>query len=247
MPTTITSAGVTFTDTTTLTSANGVPSALKLTTARTINGVSFDGTADITIPGSSIVAINAAKAWVNFDGASSGTWAGGTSTVQRLTGSSTANVITSNPHGLITGNNVYVATGLVASGGYSVTVTSTTRFSITTVATTLIVQSPITFNVSTIRSSYNVSSVTKNATSVYTVNFASALADANYAITGSLSVLNQSTGSTSDTNASVYNGSFAVSNDTVPTTTSCRVVASGGYYSGNGYENPRICVAIFGN
>ena len=65
MPTTITSAGVTFNDTTTLTSANGVPSALKLTTARTINGVSFDGTADITVPASGT---SAAKAWVNFDG-----------------------------------------------------------------------------------------------------------------------------------------------------------------------------------
>ena len=67
MPTTITSAGVTFTDTTTLTSANGVPSALKLTTARTINGVSFDGTANITVPATASGA-NVAKAWVNFNG-----------------------------------------------------------------------------------------------------------------------------------------------------------------------------------
>ena len=65
MPTTITSAGVTFNDTTSLTSANGVPSALKLTTARTINGVSFDGTANITVPASGT---SAAKAWVNFNG-----------------------------------------------------------------------------------------------------------------------------------------------------------------------------------
>jgi hypothetical protein len=50
MPTTITSAGITFNDATTLTSANGVPSAAKLQTARTINGVAFDGTANITIP-----------------------------------------------------------------------------------------------------------------------------------------------------------------------------------------------------
>jgi hypothetical protein len=35
---------------------------------------------------------------------------------------------------------------------------------------------------STIRSSYNVSSVTKNATGDYTVNFATALADANYTV-----------------------------------------------------------------
>lgn len=104
MPTTITSAGITFNDATTLTSANGVPSALKLTTARTINGVSFDGTADITVPATGVTT---AKAWVNFDG--------------------------------VTG---------------------------------------------TIRSSYNVSSVTKNGTGDYTVNFATPMADANYSMSG---------------------------------------------------------------
>lgn len=36
----------------------------------------------------------------------------------------------------------------------------------------------------TIRSSYNVSSVTKNATGDYTVNFATALADENYSVSG---------------------------------------------------------------
>jgi hypothetical protein len=36
----------------------------------------------------------------------------------------------------------------------------------------------------TIRASFNVSSVTKNATGDYTVNFTNALADANYAIAG---------------------------------------------------------------
>jgi hypothetical protein len=37
---------------------------------------------------------------------------------------------------------------------------------------------------STIRASYNVGSVTKNATGDYTVNFTTAMADANYAVTG---------------------------------------------------------------
>jgi len=73
MPTQITSAGVTFNDATSLTSADGVPSALKLTTARTINGVSFDGTGNITIPATSISGSNVAKAWVNFNGKLTGT------------------------------------------------------------------------------------------------------------------------------------------------------------------------------
>jgi len=109
MPTQITSAGVTFNDTTSLTSANGVPSAIKLTTARTINGVSFDGTGNITIPATSISGANVAKAWVNFNG-------------------------TTSP--------------------------------------------------GTIRSSYNVSSVTYNGAGDYTVNFATPMADANYTCLG---------------------------------------------------------------
>jgi hypothetical protein len=40
-----------------------------------------------------------------------------------------------------------------------------------------------TTSLGTIRSSYNVSSVTKNGTGDYTVNFATPMADANYAMT----------------------------------------------------------------
>jgi hypothetical protein len=182
MPTTITSAGVTFTDTTTLTSADGVPSALKLTTARTINGIAFDGTADITIPASGLTS---AKAWVNFDGSTSGTWAGGTSTVTRVLGSTTATITTTNAHGLTTGNSVYVLTGVVA-GSYIVTVLTSNTFTITTIATTALNAIAITFQVSSIRSQYNVSSVTKNGIGDYTVNFATPMADVNFTAVSSL-------------------------------------------------------------
>jgi hypothetical protein len=94
MPTTITSAGVTFTDTTTLTSAN-------IGTAQLVNGsVTAEklGTTEQR---------QIAKAWVNFNG-------------------------TTSP--------------------------------------------------GTIRSQYNVSSVTKNGTGEYTVNFTTPMADANYSV-----------------------------------------------------------------
>jgi hypothetical protein len=97
MPTTIDSAGITFNDTTSLTSAN-------IGTAQLVNGsvtAAKLGTTEQT---------RIAKAWVNFDG-------------------------TTSP--------------------------------------------------GTIRSSYNVSSVTKNGTGDYTVNFATAMADANYSVSGS--------------------------------------------------------------
>ena len=158
MPTTITSAGVTFTDTTTLTSANGVPSALKLTTARTINGVSFDGTGNITIPATSISGANVAKAWVNFNG---------------------------------------------------------------TLAT------PI-----TPRAQYNVSSVTKSGTGDYTVNFTTAMADANYAASGLA-------GEGSTTNRFIA-GWF----DT-PTTTSIRVRTSDATITAD--DCAYVSVIIFGN
>jgi hypothetical protein len=97
MPTTITSAGITFNDTTTLTSATLVANSVG-TTQITNGSVTAEklGTTEQK---------QIAKAWVNFDG-------------------------TTSP--------------------------------------------------GTIRSSYNVSSITKNGTGDYTVNFATAMADANY-------------------------------------------------------------------
>jgi hypothetical protein len=125
-----------------------------------------------------------AKAWVNFDGVTAGTFAGGTSTVSRTAGSTTATVTTTNAHGLITGNAVWALTGVVA-GAYTVTVLTTTTFTITTVATTVLTAASITFQVATIRAGYNISSIAKNGTGDYTVNFTTALADANYAVTSS--------------------------------------------------------------
>ena len=111
MPTTITSAGVTFTDTTTLTSADGVPSALKLTTARTINGVSFDGTANITVPATASGA-NVAKAWVNFDGTLSTPITPRASyNVTSVTKSTTGTYTLNFPAGLFTNANYLVVCG----------------------------------------------------------------------------------------------------------------------------------------
>ena len=145
MPTTITSAGVTFTDTTTLTSAN-------IGTAQLVNG--------------SVIAAKLgtneqkqiAKAWVNFDG---------------------------------------------------------------TLAT------PI-----TPRANYNISSVTKNSTATYTVNFTTALADANYAVAGMA-------GEGSSTNRFIA-GWFDI-----PTTTSFRVRTIDATMTAD--DSAYVSVIIFGN
>jgi hypothetical protein len=136
-----------------------------------------------------------ARAWVNFNGtAGSGAWAGGASTVTRSAGSTTATVTTTNPHGLTTGQTVYAASGVVA-GTYVVTVLTTTTFTITTVATTALSAAAITFNVSAIRSSYNVSSVTKLGVGDYQIGFQTPMADANYCSASGQGVYLASTGS----------------------------------------------------
>ena len=121
------------------------------------------------------------RAWVRFDGTASGTWPGGTSTVSRSAGSTTATVTTTTAHGLITGNSVNALTG-VAAGTYVVTVTGSTTFTITTVATTVLTNASITFAVTAIEGSGNVSSIVDVSTGNFGINFATAMPDANYGI-----------------------------------------------------------------
>lgn len=125
-----------------------------------------------------------AKAWVNFNGATAGTWNGGASTVLRTSGSTTATITTTNPHKLQTGNKIEVVTG-IAAGEYTVTVLTATTFRVTTVATTALNNVNITFAVRPIRSSYNVNSVVHTGTGEYIINFITPMADINYVIAGS--------------------------------------------------------------
>ena len=147
MPTTITSAGVTFTDTTTLTSAN-------IGTAQLVNG--------------SVIAAKLGtneqnqicKAWVNFNG-------------------------TTSP--------------------------------------------------GTIRSSYNVSSVTKNGAGDYTVNFTTAMADANYSVTLAVQAISE------------FDFRPVIKNSSTPTISSIRV-ANINTAGVGGTQDPTIfCVQVFGN
>jgi hypothetical protein len=61
--------------------------------------------------------------------------AGGAATVTRTGGSTTATITTTSAHGLTSGNTINVTEG-VAIGNYSITVLTSTTFTITTVATT---------------------------------------------------------------------------------------------------------------
>ena len=157
----------------------------------------------------------APRAWVNFNGTASGTFAGGASTVTRASGSTTCTVTTATAHGLTTGNQVYAASGVVA-GIYIITVTSTTQFTFTTAATTALTAVAITFNFRSIRASGNVNSVAYNGTGDYAVNFTVPLPDADYAVNGIIDK-NTAVGGGNPVWAGLY------SNAAVPTANYCRV------------------------
>jgi hypothetical protein len=89
----------------------------------------------------------------------------------------------------------------------------------------------------TIRSQYNVSSVTRNGTGDYTLNFTNAMSDANYAAMGCYQYAQDNTAS----GASIWLqlARFA------QTTSAVRVTASS--TGGTNYDGTTITVAIFGN
>ena len=125
------------------------------------------------------------RAWVNFNGAANTNLSG---TYSR-TSPSTTLTVTATAHGLIAGNSVNLdfTTGTGLDGIYTVvTVADANTFTITTVASTT-TSGNVTLLRNTIRASGNVSSITDNGTGDYTVNFTTAMPDANYAIAGSVS------------------------------------------------------------
>lgn len=87
----------------------------------------------------------------------------------------------------------------------------------------------------TIRSSYNVSSVTKNGTGDYTVNFATAMANANYSVLG--------TGSGGPNGETTGRLTINSALTTPLTTSSVRVIYVGGAF----YDAPWLSLTIFGN
>jgi hypothetical protein len=83
-----------------------------------------------------------------------------------------------------------------------------------------------------IRSSFNVSSITDNGTGDYTVNFTTAMPNANYSLVGMAG----------NDNAELLNLSQPF-NTTAPTTSSVRVQAA--YQNGIVYDAAICCVSVF--
>lgn len=120
--------------------------------------------------------IYAARAWVNFNAIPlSGTYG--------RTGTLVTVAMTS--HGMTTGQQVNLTFsagtgGTATSGSYLVTVLDANNFTVTDSVSGTITGSPsVTRNI-WVRGSGNVSSITDNGTGDYTINFATAMQDANY-------------------------------------------------------------------
>lgn len=88
-----------------------------------------------------------------------------------------------------------------------------------------------------IRASGNVSSITDNGTGNYQVNFASALPDANYAVTGTTVWADNFPGNVS---------AVCIPDSYTPTTTATRIVTvTGNYVTGDARDSAFVNVAIF--
>jgi hypothetical protein len=168
------------------------------------------------------------RAWVNFDGTSNATNLTGT---YSQTGTTVTVTITG--HGYITGNLAFLdfTSGTAVDGAYTVTVTDANTFTVTQASRTT--SGNVTDRRSNIRASGNVSSVADNAVGDYTVNFTTAMPDANYAIAGS---------SSAATSASPGNFNLGCRDDG-RLTASCRVSV---FSTGNtATDTLSIAVAIF--
>ena len=81
-----------------------------------------------------------------------------------------------------------------------------------------------------IRASGNVSSITDNGTGDYTVNFTTAMPDANYSVSGSCG--------NNDSSVSIFQSAYT----TAPTVSACRVWTQGGFAA---VDRVNVYVAIF--
>jgi hypothetical protein len=150
-------------------------------------GVGTQGATGATGPTGITNQAQLAKAWVNFNGI------GGALDNRPATYSQTGTTVTVttnifSPHGFSVGSvvRVIIGTGTGVTGTYTVAnVVSEIVFTYTA-GTSLTTNGNLQIIFAGFRSSYNVSSVTKNGTGNYFVNFANAMTDTNYTIVSSI-------------------------------------------------------------
>jgi hypothetical protein len=168
------------------------------------------------------------RAWVNFDGTANSNLTG----TYSQTGTTVTVTITA--HGYVTGQSAYLdfTSGTAVDGTYTVTVTDANTFTLTQASRTT--SGNVTNRRNTIRASGNVTSVTDNGTGDYTVNFTTAMPDANYTTVfgrGQIAAGNS-------------NNIYGVNNTDGQTTTSVRTLNISGATSAGG-DIALLMVAVF--
>jgi hypothetical protein len=141
-----------------------------------------------------------AKAWVSFLG---GTAANLSATYSQS--GTTVTVTTSSNHGMVAGNfvNTTKGTGTAVDGNYQVLATGLTNTSFQyTAGTSLTTNGTMTLNRSTIKSGFNINSVTKVGNGLYNVNLTTPMGDANYCVIASVG--SNTNSSTTNVQASLF-------------------------------------------
>ena len=169
-------AGIGFSDTSTQTTAGVAKTGDTMTGLLVLSGapVATLGAATKGYVDTTAATGSPVKAWVNFNGVpSNGTY----------TRVGTLITVTLTAHDMTTGQVASLSfTGAATSGNYTVTVLDANTFTVTD-SVSGSTSGNVTRN-TFIRASFNVSSITDNGAGDYTINFASALVDANYCVSG---------------------------------------------------------------
>ena len=192
----------------------------------------------------SIAPVYGCRAWVQFNGSNAGTAPGGTCTATRSSGSTTCTITTSTAHGYLPGSFVRTSNTAIdtAIGTYVIqTVPSATTFTVTTTATGALSAVSVTFAVLQINASANITSVIDASLNNgdYIVNFATAMPDANYAV--SLSA----TGGTSNYEGMNLNIG-AVAGSGIPNGVSTAAIRIFSLSFGGGWiRPPAVCCTVF--
>jgi hypothetical protein len=197
----------------------------KTLTSPTLTTPNIDSAQFATVSGTA--PLYACRAWVNFNGAGA------------LTGtysqSGTAITVTVTSHGLSQGQSIYITfqTGAASAEAFTVTSVTSANIFVVTSATSQTTSGNCTL-ATIIRASGNVSSITDNGTGDYTVNFTTAMPDANYTLVATI----KPTAAASSTNGKVVNIRY----DTNLATSSCRLWCNS---TGGAEDMDVVAVAVF--
>lgn len=172
------------------------------------------------------------KAWVNFNG----TFAVVSGLAYSRSG--TTVTVTWTSHGQSTGFGILVQsatdTGLVSTNYYTITVINANTITFQTTSTGA-ASGTLSVVGNMIRSSYNVSSITKLGAGLYSVNYANSLPDSNYAVVTGFQTIG--------TAPSNYVNVVSVNSQS----TSSVNLGTAGFGWNSGADTPFVYLAIFGN